>query len=70
VFELVWDTSTSIVLDLFKNEGWDTMAPGEEKEVRNIPEITLKVSCGEVCGLMEVNANGRLCVVGNARCPW
>ncbi|KAJ9101791.1 hypothetical protein QFC21_003130 [Naganishia friedmannii] len=44
VFELVWDTSTWIVLDLFKSEGWDTMAPGEEKEVRNIPEITLKVT--------------------------
>ncbi|KAJ9116983.1 hypothetical protein QFC22_004641 [Naganishia vaughanmartiniae] len=46
VFELVWDTSTWIVLDLFKSEGWDAMAPGEEREVPNVPEITLRVTLG------------------------
>ncbi|KAJ9113869.1 hypothetical protein QFC19_000062 [Naganishia cerealis] len=44
VFELVWDTATWTTLDLFAREGWDSLAPGEGKEVKDIPEITLRVT--------------------------
>jgi hypothetical protein len=69
VFELVWNTSTSVVHEMMEAEGLAALEPCEKADVKDITHLTIRVSAGVRCGynpVMSLMSND-LISVGSGR---
>jgi hypothetical protein len=53
VFELVWNTSTSVVHEMMEAEGLAALEPCEKADVKDITHLTIRVSAGVGGGLQS-----------------